>query len=460
MTFDPTLIQKYLQPRGVLALDVDSDGVVGCLVRRGDAPLPSFTLSLPGLLDAPQKSGIALAKALEAADLHERRCVVCIPPSWALSASADLPEVSAEDLRGYFELRAEREFSSTGLRLAHSRYALPDGTPRATLVGVPAKRIEALEQLLATAGCRVVSLSLALNGCLAAPEPTLHFLARREAIDVLVSIGGGIALLRSMAGGTDGSALARELRITLGRLPEAVRQQVTRARWVGPSMPGLRERLEPLGMGDLAEEPQPDAPSAGDCAALYLSQRPVPFEFVIPLVNHWPARFERFNTKLGRRIAAGTTALFLLLILVFITRSHMESSLNTEWDGMRNGVAELDALQQNIRRFRPWFAGSPQKLQALETLFAAFPEKGEVWARSVQIAAYQEKSENSSRMVVSTEASKVTVSGFTRSQAALMGLQEHLRKEPGVSALQLQQLRGNNPIQFSLTFKWESKHDL
>jgi Tfp pilus assembly protein PilN len=263
-----------------------------------------------------------------------------------------------------------------------------------------------------------------------------------------------------MAGGTEGTALARDLRITLGRLPEAVRGQVTRARWVGPFLPGLGELLKPLGIDNLEDERSPGTPSAEAAAALYLSQRPVPFEFVIPEVNHWPARFERFNTRLGRRIAAGTAAVFLLLILVFIVRSHMENSLNTEWDGMRNSVAELDGLQQNIRRFRPWFAGSPQKLQALETLFAAFPEKGEVWARSVQLAAYQEKSENSSRMVVSTEASKVTVSGFARSQAALMGLQEHLRKQSGVSALQLQQVRGNNPIQFSLTFKWEPKHDL
>lgn len=459
MTFDLSLIQKYVPPRGVLALGVESDGVVVSLARRGGFNAKeSISIPLPDLLDTPQKSGLALAAALEAADLHERRCVVCIPPSWALSASADLPEVSAEDLRGYFELRAEREFSSTGLRLAHSRYELPDGTRRATLVGVPAKRIEALEQMLGAAGCRIVSLSLALNGCLAAPEPTLHFLARRDQIDVLVSIGGGIALLRSMAGGCEGAALAREIRITLGRLPEAVRQQVRRARWVGPSLPGLGELLEPLGIGNIEEGP--DTPAAEECAALYLNQTPVPFEFVIPEVNRWPARFERFNTRLGRRVAAGTAACFLLLIVVFLVRSHMESRLQAEWDGMRGSVADLDGLQQNIRHFRPWFANSPQKLQALEALFAAFPEKGEVWARSVQIAAYAEKSEKSNRVVASTEASKVTVSGFTRSQAALMGLQEHLRKEPGVSALQLQQLRGNNPIQFSLTFKWEPKHDL
>ena len=80
--------------------------------------------------------------------------MVRIPPGWALTASIDLPEVSAEELRSYLELCAEREFpvSVAELRLAHSPYTLADGKRRATLAAVPAKRMEAAGKMLAAAG--------------------------------------------------------------------------------------------------------------------------------------------------------------------------------------------------------------------------------------------------------------------------------------------------------------------
>jgi len=126
---------------------------------------------------------------------------------------------------------------------------------------------------------------------------------------------------------------------------------------------------------------------------------------------------------------------------------------------MKNTVANLEEIQKKVRQFRPWFEPIPQKLQALETLVATFPEQGDIWARSVQIGPFMEKNETGGRAVQSTEASKVSVSGFARSNAVLLSLQDRLRKQPGVSALQLQQIRGNNPIQFSLSFKWEPKHE-
>jgi len=76
----------------------------------------------------------------------------------------------------------------------------------------------------------------------------------------------------------------------------------------------------------------------------------------------------------------------------------------------------------------------------------------------VQIGAYMEKSDGG-RTVQSAVASKVSVAGFARNNTALLALQERLRKQPGVSAVQLQQVRGNNPLQFSLVYKWEPKHE-
>ncbi len=94
--------------------------------------------------------------------------------------------------------------------------------------------------------------------------------------------------------------------------------------------------------------------------------------------------------------------------------------------------------QQRIREFRPWFETQPQALQVIESLAAAFPEQGDVWAKSVQVG----------------EGNKVTCAGFARSQSALLGLLDRLRARSDVSGLQLQRQRGENPIQFSIIYKW------
>ena len=387
--------------------------------------------------------------------------MVCIPPAWALTASADLPEVSPEDLHGYFELRAEREFSVqvADLRLAHCPYSLPDGTTRATLAAIPAKRIEAVEKMLEAAACRAVSISLALERCLSSGQPMLHFLVNSDRTDLVVTTGDGVAALRSLPGPGgdapfDPSAFSREVRITLGRLPEQVRRQIVRARYCGTPQFSrqleneLREHL--LRMGIESGEPPLTPPDPGEapgaaveCAERVLREQPVAFEFVVVESNKWEATLHRFNTARGRQIAIVASGLVLLLLVVYGIRSRTETSLDAEWSKMQGTVADLDSLQQRIRQFRPWFEPLPQNLQVIETLVAAFPEKGDVWARSVQIS----------------ESSKVNCAGFARSQPAMMTFLDRLRAGSGVTALQVQQLRGDNPIQFSVIYKWEAKHD-
>jgi Tfp pilus assembly protein PilN len=173
-----------------------------------------------------------------------------------------------------------------------------------------------------------------------------------------------------------------------------------------------------------------------------LRNEPVAFEFLPPQVNRWEQVARQFEDRRRRWIALAVVAAVLLPIITFFVRSHIESSLNDEWAGMRRKVADLESLQQRIRQFRPWFEASPQSLQIIEGLAAAFPDQGDVWAKSIQV----------------TDGSKVTCSGFARSQSALLAWFDRLRARKDVTALQVQQVRGENPIQFSITYKWEAQN--
>jgi len=469
MKLDLKELKKRWLPHSVLAVTVESGRLVADLVSGDEdgaqaAPSLFIPVSDEQLLKDPDQAGQQLAAALKGAGIRERNCVVCVPPGWALTTSADLPEIGAEDLRGYLELRAEREFSvpAGDLRLGYSAYTLPDGQRRATLAALSSKKIEAVERMLAISQRRASSISLALDRCLSQPRTMLHFLTNGTHTDMVVTAGGGIAGLRSLAGpqGTgdtafDPVAFCRDVRITLGRLPEPVRQEVRQAEFTGPSADKLRvqTRFDLLRMGIESPEatrvPVPAGPStaavgaAAEAARSILRELPVPFEFVVPETKPWQVWLERIDSTKRRGLLLGAAGLVVLLMLLFFVRSEMESHLQAEWDAMAANVGELDALQQKIHHFRPWFETSPQGLQMLESIASAFPDHGDVWAKSIQVG----------------EGYKVTCTGFARTQPDLMALLERMRTHPDITALQVQQIRGENPIQFSVTYQWEPHHD-
>lgn len=461
--------KRRLQVRSALAVTIESDRLAIDLVRREEQAnhvVRSFAVPMgaDAVLADPEKWGKELADQLAAEGIREKRCVVCVPASWALTTSTDVPGIAAEDLRGYLELRAEREFpmAAADLRLAHCAYQLPDGTPRATLAGVPAKRLEAVERFIAAADRRMVSLSLGLDGCLPRHDlpAALHFLANGNHIDLVIAAGGGIAAVRALPGPIgaeaatfDAAGFTREVRITLGRLPDALRQQVSEARFSGSPTTAetlcveIRNHLHRMGIESRVQRPHGAAPGTHPGAALeaaehHLRQRPVAFEFLAPQVNRWQIFQQRFDDRRRRWVVLAAVAALVLPILIFFVRSRIESSLTSEWNGMRRTVADLESLQQRIRQFRPWFEPGSQNLQVIESLAAAFPEQGDVWAKSIQVG----------------EGNKVSCSGFARSQAALLGLLERLRARTDVSGVQVQQVRGENPIQFSIIYKW-GPHD-
>lgn len=460
MKLELAVLKKRFQVRTVLAVTLESGRIAVNLVRREENTsrvMSAFTLPIgaEAVLADPERAGQRLAAELESAGIRERRCVVCIPAGWAMTTSTDVPGVAADDLRAFLELRAEREFPVpvADLRLAHCAYALPDGKACATIAAVPAKRMEAIERMLATAECRAVSVSLGLDGCLPrGGMPTaLHFLANGNHVDVVIAAGGGIAAVRSLpapanaeTAAFDALGFSREIRITLGRLPEALRQEVREARFSGATASAetlcteMRPHLQRMGIDSRLEGAAGGEPAALEAAGEHLGQRPVAFEFLTPEVNRWQLMARQFDDRRRRWLAIAAVAALVLPILIFIVRSRMESGLTAEWKGMSGKVTAVEKLQTRIRLFRPWFDPAPQTLQILEALDSAFPEQGDVWAKSVQVS----------------DGAKINCVLFARNQAAMLAFLTRLRAHKDVSSVQVQTQRGENPIQFSMTYRW------
>ena len=101
----------------------------------------------------------------------------------------------------------------------------------------------------------------------------------------------------------------------------------------------------------------------------------------------------------------------------------------------------LDNLQQQSRKFRPWYDESLPSLRILRKLAESFPEEGSVSAKTLEIK----------------NLSEVTCAGQARDNQAFLRLLDRFRKAPEIADLKIQQVRGKAPLQFNLSFRWAEK---
>ncbi len=420
----------------------------------------------------PQKVGLELAKSLQTRRIRERRAMICLPLHWAQFTPILLPEAATDDLLSYLELQADRKFSipSSELKLTQSSYVLPNGKKEAILAAIPLKKLTAVQIMLKAGGCSVSSISLGLdsfqNQSIPSKSGLLHLIFNGDQIDLISTNPSGILGIRSLsprsnpqAPGFDLAWLYQEIRMTLGRLPEGSASEIREARWINApatfesAAKEISELLRKAGIQksifskSQGQEPLKSTTTTETgsltTAELHLKNQPVLFEFFSPQTQPYEKALRWLAPKRNRSILWGVIAFVLLPTIAFVYQAQTESSLESEWKSIKPAVAEVEILQNKIRQFRPWFEATPKSLQMMNGIIALFPETGDVYAKTLEIH----------------ENSKIVCSGFAKKQPALQEFLDRLQKCPQVTQLQTQQVRGNNPIQFSCTFIWKVSHE-
>jgi hypothetical protein len=481
---------------GLLGLNLDGSRLDGVVLRRTNGSLQlqqsfSATLSLDPLTAAPELVGREIRNHLDAAGVRQRHCVVGVPLKWMLTAQTELPPLPEADAASLLQLEAERGFPCdvTTLRLAHSRCPLPAGKQLVTLAGILNSQLTSLEQVLAAAklkpvsfspgvtalqpsggGARLSSAAAATNvegatgGDTRAPG-VLALAIGENQVSLQITCGGGVAALRTLEGAIENEGsrrtlhtgyVAREVRITLGQLPAGLRASVRRIRIFGP--PDLAQQLademelrfEPAGLGvepvtkylpdEFGVQLPPDAPvsPAFSLAARRLMGQTPAFEFLPPKPTAWQQIITKYSSS--RLRSAGATAAGIVAIVggLFLFQEIQLMRLRSQWSGMSAKVRELDGIQQQIQKYRPWFDESFRSLSILKQLTTAFPEDGAVTAKTVEIR----------------DGNVVNCSGTARDNAALLRMLSQLRAADGVTDLKVDQIRGKSPMQFTFDFHW------
>ncbi len=469
-------LRKRQRLSGVLGLALDGSRLEGVVLRRTNGSVQvhqsfSVALSLDPLTNDPALVGREIRNHLDAAGVRERRCIVAVPLKWALITHTKLPDLPEADIGSFLQIEAERGFPCDvgTLLLATSRYQAASGEKHATLVGIPRNHVAMLEQVLRAAQLKPVSFSLGITALQPAGAESsngvLALAIGEGQVGLQLTCGGGVAALRALEGALEiegghrslhADLVAREIRITLGQLPTELREAPRRIRIFGPRdlaqilADEIRVRLEPMDLQvQLVTGYAPNefglqlpsqatvSPAFSLAAALLAGHAPL-FEFLPPKVTAWQQLAARYSSGKLQRVGLAAGVVALLVAGLFAFQQWQLWRLRSRWAEIGPKVREIEAMQQQIRRFRPWFDDSMRSLEILKQLTQAFPEEGVVTAKTLEIR----------------DQTAVTCSGIARDHQALLKTLERLRSAPQIPDLKLDQIRGKSPMQFTFDFHW------
>lgn len=460
-------------PTSLLGLALEGSRLEGVWLKRAGESLQiagsfAVTLTLDPLTAAPELVGREIRNHLEAAEIRERRCVVALPLKWALAGHAKVPALPEADVVTFLQLEAERSFPSdiATLITATSRCKLAGGEEQATFIGMPRGHIAAVEAALRAAGLKPEGFSLGITALQRPTTDTALALTVGEShVGLQISSGGGVLLLRALEGAIENTGgrhafhidvIARELRITLGQLPEAVRGSLRTVRVFGPrelaqELAGELQRR--LGAMNLTVEVvtryeaktfpvsvPAEAPvsAAFSMAAEALSGQSAAFDFLPPKVSQYQQLMARYGTGKLRKVGLIAGGVVLLVVGAFLVQQFILWRLQSRWADMKTQVTALEATQTQIKQYRPWFDESARSLSILKQLTQAFPEDGVVTAKTIEIR----------------EANLVTCTGTAKDNGSLLKMLGKLREAGNVADLKVNRIQGKTPMQFTFDFRW------
>lgn len=433
------------------------------------------TLSLDSLKDYPERIGHDLRRLLEQRGIRERRCVVSIPLRWTFTHSLEMPSLPENDVESYLKIQAEREFPFTldDLSLRYSRSSTPDGSDRALLIALAQDQLAALQKALQVARLRPWSITCGITSLIARNKSSnrnsiLLVIGERD-IEMAVVAGDSIVIMRTLNEviegeqddrRLDGDLISRQIRIALGQLPQELMDKIHQiwvygdAGLVQPLCNQLDQTLNHLGLKSAPGKPPLEIPlkdiATGEPldslvlepVLMHCGGQAIEYDFLPPPSSPFSRLTGRVSSRWVIHLAGAALVLLIGAIGLFTIQYWRLARLNAEWGRMESQVSELRTTQENIRKYRPWYDDSIPSLSIARSITEAFPENGTVWIRTLEI----------------TNQSQVSCSGSARSQQAWLEMLDRLRETEGVGDLKILQVRGDNPLQFTLSFHWSRGH--
>jgi hypothetical protein len=467
---------KSKRASSILGLALDGNRLEAVVLRRSNGTLQvrqtlSAPLALSPLTDDAELAGREIRNALDTAGIRERRCAVCLPPSWLLTLQVKVPELPEADRAGFLQLEAERGFHSgqEALFTAHSLFQAGK-EQYATLMAVPRNNLDTVERVLRAAKLKPVTFGLGIGSVQPAASDTqrvITLLVRSGAMDLQVSGGGGIVALRSLDGAIEAQGalkrisselMSREIRITLGQLPGPLAEGPGKIRIVGQGemtrqfVHEISPRLAAMGLTVEASEkasnasfdkPLPAELAASPAVALaaaWVRGADTTPELLPPKVQPWQQWFSK-GLSTRKLIWAGEAAAGVVgcILIAFGIQQWQLSGLRGQWAKLQPKVAELTAMQDEIKQFRDYYDQASRDVAIWAKLAATLPRNGSVSLKTLEVR----------------DQGAVTCTGVARDNDAFGRVFSALSDDTTNISNVHPEMRGQKPMQFTLTFQWQ-----
>ena len=382
-----------------------------------------------------------------------RECILVLPAHLAPSIILTVPDISPEDRKGFIQIQAEQQLPLplSEIHLATHEFQIGD-QDHALVVGLRRDTVSKLKEAVIANGFQVASITVDIAGVVDhavdgndSLADSCQLIQGQSSLTMVIHAEGGPTGLRHFHltnGGMDAATLERELRITLGQFPQSLQRQLTTLRTA--KLPGVSsERHIPISEHrSIAGLNVVNGTETSDLfvpiASSFFLKGASPLEFLPSRTSRFGKMYGQFNSR--RNLWVGSMSIVALTAIAFLDQVFRLDSLQKDWDGIKNRVVAVKTVQGKIREFRPWFDPSVPvpSLTTARAITRAFPEKGEIWLKQLNIR----------------DDSKITATGSSMDQNSLLATLDNLRSTSGISNLELKSQQGSDPISFSFEFDW------
>jgi hypothetical protein len=127
------------------------------------------------------------------------------------------------------------------------------------------------------------------------------------------------------------------------------------------------------------------------------------------------------------------------MLVAFLVQQIILWRWESKWSRIEPKVTELTAIRDQIRQYRPWYDESVRTLSILKKITEAFPENGDVSAKTVELRA----------------PATVTCTGTARSRDALIKALDRLGAATNeVAEVRIEGMRGSTTLEYTFNFQW------
>ena len=382
-----------------------------------------------------------------------KECILVLPAHLAPSIILTVPDISPEDRKGFIQIQAEQQLPLplSEIHLATHEFQIGNQN-HALVMGLRRDTVSKLREAVIANGFQVASITVDIAGVVDhavdgndSLADSCQLIQGQSSLTMVIHAEGGPTGLRHFHltnGGMDAATLERELRITLGQFPQSLQRQLTTLRTA--KLPGVSsERHIPISEHrSIAGLNVVNGTETSDLfvpiASSFFLKGASPLEFLPSRTSRFGKMYGQFNSR--RNLWVGSMSIVALTAIAFLDQVFRLDSLQKDWDGIKNRVVAVKTVQGKIREFRPWFDPSVPvpSLTTARAITRAFPEKGEIWLKQLNIR----------------DDSKITATGSSMDQNSLLATLDNLRSTSGISNLELKSQQGSDPISFSFEFDW------